>query len=56
MMQAPHCSKLPPQPLHAGLRASKARAEEQCVELLWRKGKRQSRQKAAGARAVERHA
>jgi hypothetical protein len=34
--------------------AAVAATKEQCADLLWRKGKRQSKQKAAGARAVER--
>ena len=49
MMQAPHCCQLPPQLLHAGLRASASAQQEQCAELLWRKGKRQGKQRASRA-------
>ena len=46
----------PARPLRFRLPGKRSAQKEQCAERLWRNGKRQSRQRAAGAMAVERHA
>ena len=56
MMQAPHCCKLPPQLLHAGLRASEARRKRDALNCTGAKAGKRQAESEPGAMAVERFA